>query len=82
MLTERAVPVCIHLGLTPQSVNVFGGYKVQGREEAAAAEQLKQDAMALENRRSTTGCIRMRPRFRSKNYYRITQYSCYRHWCR
>lgn len=47
MLTERAVPVCIHLGLTPQSVNVFGGYKVQGREEAAA-EQLKQDAMALE----------------------------------
>ena len=31
MLTERAVPVCGHLGLTPQSVNIFGGYKVQGR---------------------------------------------------
>ena len=31
MLTERAVPVCAHLGLTPQSVNIFGGYKVQGR---------------------------------------------------
>ena len=30
MLTERAVPVCGHLGLTPQSVNIFGGYKVQG----------------------------------------------------
>ncbi|MER8214941.1 3-methyl-2-oxobutanoate hydroxymethyltransferase, partial [Acinetobacter baumannii] len=27
MLTERAVPVCGHLGLTPQSVNIFGGYK-------------------------------------------------------
>ncbi len=48
MLTERAVPVCIHLGLTPQSVNVFGGYKVQGRD-FAAAEQLKQDAISLEN---------------------------------
>ncbi|QAV23832.1 3-methyl-2-oxobutanoate hydroxymethyltransferase [Proteus hauseri] len=48
MLTERAVPVCIHLGLTPQSVNVFGGYKIQGRE-LAAAEQLKQDAMSLES---------------------------------
>ena len=31
MLTERAVPVCGHLGLTPQSVNIFGGYKIQGR---------------------------------------------------
>lgn len=47
MLTERAVPVCGHLGLTPQSVNIFGGYKVQGRDEAAA-EQLLADALALE----------------------------------
>ena len=39
--------MCIHLGLTPQSVNVFGGYKVQGRE-SNEAEQLKQDAIALE----------------------------------
>ena len=29
-LVERGVPVCAHLGLTPQSVNVFGGYRVQG----------------------------------------------------
>ncbi len=34
MLTERAVPVCGHLGLTPQSVNIFGGYKIQGRGDA------------------------------------------------
>ncbi len=47
MLTERAVPVCGHLGLTPQSVNIFGGYKVQGRDEAGA-EQLLADALAIE----------------------------------
>ena len=47
MLCERSVPVCGHLGLTPQAVNVLGGYKVQGRDEAAAT-QLTQDALALE----------------------------------
>lgn len=46
-LTERAVPVCGHLGLTPQSVNIFGGYKIQGRE-SEAAETLLADALALE----------------------------------
>nr|WP_113865881.1 3-methyl-2-oxobutanoate hydroxymethyltransferase [Brenneria salicis]NMN90796.1 3-methyl-2-oxobutanoate hydroxymethyltransferase [Brenneria salicis ATCC 15712 = DSM 30166]RBP63517.1 ketopantoate hydroxymethyltransferase [Brenneria salicis ATCC 15712 = DSM 30166]RLM30944.1 3-methyl-2-oxobutanoate hydroxymethyltransferase [Brenneria salicis ATCC 15712 = DSM 30166] len=47
MLTERAVPVCGHLGLTPQSINIFGGYKIQGRDEATA-NQLLEDALALE----------------------------------
>lgn len=46
-LIERGIPVCGHLGLTPQSVNVFGGYKVQGREEEAA-EKLISDALLLE----------------------------------
>ncbi|WP_137820404.1 3-methyl-2-oxobutanoate hydroxymethyltransferase [Pseudomonas sp. 2FG] len=46
-LVERGVPVCAHLGLTPQAVNVFGGYKVQGRSEAQA-RQLRCDAMTLE----------------------------------
>lgn len=46
-LAQRGIPACIHLGLTPQSVNVFGGYKVQGRD-AEAAERLKADALALE----------------------------------
>ncbi|NOI66185.1 3-methyl-2-oxobutanoate hydroxymethyltransferase [Vibrio sp. 99-8-1] len=46
-LTQRAVPVCAHLGLTPQSVNIFGGYKVQGRDDEKA-EKMIQDALALE----------------------------------
>lgn len=46
-LVERGVPVCAHLGLLPQSVNVLGGYKVQGREQAAA-EQTVRHALALE----------------------------------
>jgi 3-methyl-2-oxobutanoate hydroxymethyltransferase len=48
MLTERAVPVCAHLGLTPQSVNIFGGFKVQGREDDKAEEMVR-DALALQN---------------------------------
>lgn len=46
-LTDRGIPVCVHLGLTPQTVNVMGGYKVQGRLEAQA-RQMRADAIALE----------------------------------
>ncbi|MFJ5445932.1 3-methyl-2-oxobutanoate hydroxymethyltransferase [Methylobacillus methanolivorans] len=45
-LVERGIPVCGHLGLTPQSVHQFGGYRVQARDEAAA-RQLLEDAKAL-----------------------------------
>ncbi|HHF0552988.1 TPA: 3-methyl-2-oxobutanoate hydroxymethyltransferase [Vibrio antiquarius] len=47
MLTERSVPVCAHLGLTPQAVNIFGGYKVQGRDQEKADRMVK-DALALQ----------------------------------
>jgi len=46
-LVERGVPVCAHIGLTPQSVHQLGGYRVQGRSEEGAA-RLKTDALALE----------------------------------
>ncbi|MBW8369073.1 MAG: 3-methyl-2-oxobutanoate hydroxymethyltransferase [Arenimonas sp.] len=45
-LAEREIPVCAHLGLTPQSVLRLGGYKVQGRE-ASAAKKLLDDARAV-----------------------------------
>ena len=46
-LTARAMPVCAHLGLTPQSVHRFGGFRIQGREQAAA-DQLVADALAVQ----------------------------------
>ncbi|MBC3884299.1 3-methyl-2-oxobutanoate hydroxymethyltransferase [Undibacterium griseum] len=46
-LTERAIPVCAHLGLTPQSVHQLGGYKVQGKT-TAAADLLKAEALAVQ----------------------------------
>lgn len=45
-LVERGIPVCAHLGLTPQRVHAIGGYRVQGRDEAAA-KVLLDDATAL-----------------------------------
>lgn len=46
VLTRNGVPVCVHLGLTPQSVHVFGGYKLQARTREAA-DQLIADCTAV-----------------------------------
>jgi 3-methyl-2-oxobutanoate hydroxymethyltransferase len=46
-LVARGVPVCAHLGLTPQSVHALGGYRIQGKTDAAA-DQLLRDALALQ----------------------------------
>jgi 3-methyl-2-oxobutanoate hydroxymethyltransferase len=46
-LVERSIPVCAHLGLTPQSVHTLGGYNVQGKT-VQSAELLKQDALKLQ----------------------------------
>ncbi|MCW8194974.1 3-methyl-2-oxobutanoate hydroxymethyltransferase [Proteobacteria bacterium 005FR1] len=47
MLTQRGIPVCAHLGLTPQSVNIFGGFRAQGKT-AAEAEKIFYDAQLLD----------------------------------
>ena len=47
-LVARGIPVCGHLGLTPQHVHQLGGYRVQGRDEALA-RVLREDAQALES---------------------------------
>jgi 3-methyl-2-oxobutanoate hydroxymethyltransferase len=47
LLAERGIPVCAHLGLTPQAVNKLGGYKVQGRDRESA-RQMIEDAVLLE----------------------------------
>lgn len=46
-IVKASIPVCAHLGLTPQSINAFGGFKVQGKE-AAAARKLIEEAKAVE----------------------------------
>ncbi|WP_297572141.1 3-methyl-2-oxobutanoate hydroxymethyltransferase [uncultured Deefgea sp.] len=46
-LVQRGIPVCAHIGLQPQSVHVYGGYKVQGKTESEA-EVLVRDALALQ----------------------------------
>ncbi len=51
-ILAAGIPVMGHLGLTPQSVHQFGGFKVQGKDEAAQA-RLKEDALALE----AAGCF-------------------------
>ena len=47
-IVRAQIPVMGHIGLTPQSVNMFGGFKVQGKEERAA-KALIEDALALED---------------------------------
>lgn len=46
-IVEASIPVVAHLGLTPQSINSFGGYKTQGKDEATA-KKLLNDAKAVE----------------------------------
>jgi len=47
-LVERGIPVCAHLGLTPQTVHALGGYRVQGKGDAAAT-RLREEAQALQD---------------------------------
>lgn len=59
-LVERGVPVCAHIGLTPQAVHQLGGYRVQGRSPERA-QALKRDALALEEAGASFLVIEMTP---------------------
>ncbi|MHB1359089.1 MAG: 3-methyl-2-oxobutanoate hydroxymethyltransferase [Rhodocyclaceae bacterium] len=59
-LVERGVPVCAHIGLTPQSVHALGGYRVQGRDAAGAA-RMQADARALEDAGAALMVLEMVP---------------------
>ncbi|MDX9873672.1 MAG: 3-methyl-2-oxobutanoate hydroxymethyltransferase [Spongiibacteraceae bacterium] len=61
MLVERGIPVCGHLGLTPQSVNAFGGFRVQGRS-AEQAGQIVADATRLDAAGATLLVLECIPR--------------------
>ena len=59
-ITERGIPVCGHLGLTPQSVHQLGGYRVQAKADNAA-ERLLADARAIETAGATMLVLEMVP---------------------
>jgi 3-methyl-2-oxobutanoate hydroxymethyltransferase len=59
-MVDRGIPVCAHIGLTPQSVHALGGYRVQGRDDAEAA-RMKADAVALEQAGATMMVLEMVP---------------------
>ncbi|HQQ69828.1 MAG TPA: 3-methyl-2-oxobutanoate hydroxymethyltransferase, partial [Alicycliphilus sp.] len=59
-LVERGIPVCAHLGLTPQTVHALGGYRVQGRDEEGARRMLR-DATALEQAGAALMVLEMVP---------------------
>ena len=73
-LVERGIPVCAHIGLTPQSVHALGGYRVQGRGDEAAA-RMKNEAKALEHAGATLMVLEMVPAALAGEITRLLQ-SC------
>src|SRR5450759_748650 len=65
-LVKRGIPVCAHLGLTPQSVHQLGGFRVQGKN-ADDAKQLIEDALALERSGATA---------QARSWYCTTCWAC------
>ncbi len=59
-LVERGIPVCAHLGFTPQSVNQLGGYKIQGKT-ADSAKQILNDAIAMSDAGASMVLLEMVP---------------------
>ena len=59
-LTNRGIPVCAHIGLTPQSLHQLGGYKLQGKK-TEDAQRLREDAMALQEAGTAMLVMEMMP---------------------
>jgi 3-methyl-2-oxobutanoate hydroxymethyltransferase len=59
-LVDRGIPVCAHLGLTPQTVHALGGYRVQGRSESEA-QRMKDEALALQDAGASMVVLEMVP---------------------
>ena len=79
-LTEAGIPVVGHLGFTPQSVNLLGGYRVQGRGDAGA--QLLADAQALQEAGAVALVLEMVPEPPSRRSNPDTVYPHHRYWRR
>lgn len=80
-LTRNGVPVCGHLGLTPQSVHVFGGFKVQGRDEFRGPGDLPSGPRAAGRRHPAAGA-RVRAHFAGRAHQQGAAHSGDRHRCR
>lgn len=68
-IVDASIPVCAHLGLTPQSVNAFGGFKVQGKGEEAA-QKLLDEARAVEEAGAFAVVLECVPKALAKKNYR------------
>ena len=80
-LISAGIPIVGHLGLLPQSANVLGGYKVQGKT-ADGAEKLIDDALSFGRSGSLFSSIRMRTTSVSSIYCFKTEDTCNWYWCR
>ena len=81
LLAERGIPVCAHMGLTPQSVNRIGGFHVQGRDTEQADAIVAEAKAAGRSRREHTAA-RMRSPPPGQDRYRLSGYPGDRHRCR
>jgi 3-methyl-2-oxobutanoate hydroxymethyltransferase len=72
LLVENGIPVCGHLGFTPQSVHELGGYRVQGRDETSA-QKIMDDAVALEQAGATLLVLEMVPAALAARVTRLTE---------
>ena len=80
-LTNAGIPVVAHLGLTPQSVGVLGGYKVQGKD-AESAKKLIEDAKKCEEAGAIALVLECVPMQLAEHYFRAVNNSYNRNWSR